>query len=219
MSRRGRRTAIVMTVLFSVVFGPILLFSWKDWNEVLLLGVQHPSILVDYVWNFVMPTTWAPTPVSTSTLEDTSFAAAANLPLLDGTATRLVPSNATSTHPWFYSLTPEDRSRPSSTPSRFPSRTPTRFVTRTATPVTATLIGTRTPTKIPTSTLRTTLTLRPTYTLPPTLTPVPTDTPVPPPTATHPPTPTRTRRPTRTPTPKPPPTQPPPTSTDPPPYP
>lgn len=210
MSRRARRTTMVMSVLFGVVFGPILLFSWKDWRDVLLLGVQHPSVLVDYVWQAVGPAR-TPTRFATRTPDTLFVAKPGYIPFTGRTATALLQPIPSSTPPYWMSPTTEIHARPSGTPSRVPTPSPTRFVTRTAT-----LIGSRTPTAP--SVTQTVVTLRSTPTLVPTDTPRPTETPrptTPAPTNTRP---TSTRRPTKTPTPRPPPTtQAPPPTTEPPP--
>lgn len=202
MSKRGTQTILLMTVFFTVVFGPILLFAWKDWREILLLGVQRSPDLVEYVWNALGAT-------GTPTLPSTSIPriASPTSPFLDLVALvnrtpPVISYTASSTPTLFLSATSDRRERPSFTPTPVPTRTRTRIPTRTPT-----RIWTRTPTRIPSRT--------PTL-VPPSPTPQPTDTEVPtntprPPTPT--PRPTRTPRPTLTPAPTQVPTNPPPPPT------
>jgi hypothetical protein len=178
MNRRDLKTFLMMIVLFAIVFGPILLFAWKDWDEILLFGVRRSSDFVDYVWN-ALDSPGTPTLFSTATSHSASPTTAAYVfAATDTSARSSAPHTASSTRPPFLSATSDERGGPSQTPTRIPTRTrmPTRIPTRTRTPTriptrTATFMGTRTLTPIPSRTPP-----------PPTKTPVPTSTKEPKPT-------------------------------------
>ncbi|HLO32194.1 MAG TPA: hypothetical protein VK249_23800 [Anaerolineales bacterium] len=209
MNRRDRQIFLVMIMLFTLVFGPILLFSWKDWHEMLLMGVRHAAGVDDYAWSAVGFSSTA-TPIAIETSRSNRPTTAAYIPISGQASISTASLTPASTRTPFLSRTPKDRPQSFQNPALAPSRTPT---TRPA--ATATLVHpTNTPQPAPTDTLVPTSTRIPSRTPrpPATRTSIPqaSNTAVPP--ATEPP-PTQPEA-TEPPATEPPPTQPP--ATDPP---
>ena len=192
MNKRDLQGLRLMLVLFAIVFGPILLFSWKDWRDIIFLGIHRSSDVVDSSWN-LLGSNGTPTLSSAVDSLSTPIATADFVSFFGKLLTPVDISTLTPRSTLSGSATNEQRLSSSQTPTRIPSRTPTAR--------TPTRVMTRTPTLLPPGTLTPILTGTPPRLYSPT--PLPTDTPVP---TNTPRPPTSTRRPTQTPTPKPPPT-------------